>query len=103
MWSGLQVDITRGLNVIAIMVKLVTSYKFFLWFMRTVTIPIIVGCYYMARSSWDELVAISSSGALLPFSHMLSLLIGVFGGVFVLACFLVAWTCGWKVDKENEQ
>jgi hypothetical protein len=84
-------------NMKARIVDLITSYKFFLWFMRIATIPIMAGCFYMARSSWYELKVTPSSDAMLP------LLVGLFGGTFALAYFLVAWTCGWKKEKENRQ
>jgi hypothetical protein len=79
------------------MIKLITSYKFFLWFMRIVPIPVMAGCLYMAIDSYHR--------ALIDLTHdvELALLIGMFGGTFALAYFLVAWTCGWKKDKEGEK
>jgi hypothetical protein len=34
---------------------------------------------------------------------MLPLLVGLFGGTFAFAYFLVAWTCGWKKEEEGKQ
>jgi len=54
------------------------------------------GCLYMAIDSYHR--------ALIDLTNdvELSFLIGVFGGTFALAYFLVAWTCGWSKDNPKE-
>jgi len=76
--------------------KITTSYGFFLWFMRTVTLPVTVGCFYMAFDSYHGLLKNSNPDG------MLALLVGLFGGTFSLAYFLVAWCCGWKNWGQKE-
>lgn len=71
-----------------------TSYKFFLWFMRLATIPVIAGCYWMVTDSYHKLLTPNPNP-----DPMLALLVGLFGGVFTLGYFLVAWTCGWRKDR----
>ncbi len=75
------------------MVKFITSYKFFLWFMRIATIPIMAGCIYMTVDSYHRALVD------LTLDVELAFLTGIFGGTLALAYFLVAWTCGWRKDK----
>lgn len=76
------------------MIKFLSSYKFFIWFMRIFTIPVTAGAIYMCVDSYNRVSEVN-------FDWGLTFMVGMVGGTFSLALFLVAWSVGWGGDKTN--
>jgi H+/Cl- antiporter ClcA len=71
--------------------------KLYLWFMRIATIPVIAGSVYMVIDSYHRIFIEVPLCDTTTLSHiMLTIIVGIIGGTFSLAYFLVAWATGWK-------